>query len=136
MTNVFRAMLFCLAATFAQVAGSFTIGSTNTYVNLRWSFSAPGTMFGGCDQIVADAVGDLTNSNRVVVYGTLNCPASNAGLPITGAAYIGDDGTFNLTVNVATLASISCNRLSRLTGPCNITSSSGANIGSGYISFY
>ena len=134
MTNVFRAMLFCLLATFAQVAGSFTIGFTNTYVNLGWTFSAPGTMFSGCNLIVADAVGDLTNGTRVVVYGTLNC--GSGGLPLTGTAYIGTDGTFNITLNVATIASISCNRLSRLTGPCNLTSSSGTNIGSAYISLY
>lgn len=136
MKSVFQASILCFFALFTQGASSFSTGFTNTYVNLGWTFSAPGTSYASCNQIVADAVGDLTNGTRVVVYGTLNCPALNGGLPLTGVAYVGTDGTFNLTLNVGTLATISCNRLTRLTGPCAITSSSGASLGSSSIALF
>lgn len=132
MKKIIQASILSVAVLFSNAASSFTTGYTSTYVNLGWIFAAPGTIFSSCNQIAADAVGDLTTSSKVVVYGTLNC-ASFGGLPITGVAYFGTDGTFNLTLNVATLATITCPRLSRLTGPCTILSSSGASLGSGSV---
>ena len=134
MTKLPQVVVFLFLAVSTQLASGFTTGVTNTYVNLGWSFSAPGTPIAGCNQIAADAVGDLTNSNKVIVYGALNCPSLGGALPITGVAYFGTDNTFNLILNVGTLVSIVCPRLSRLTGPCTILSSSGTTIGSGSIS--
>jgi hypothetical protein len=124
-------VLFC----FSQVVHSYTIGTTNTYINLAWNLSGVGSPFSGCNELILDGVGDLTHGNKVTIYGVMNCPSQSGGYGVSGVAYLGIDGTFNMTVNIGSIATIACPRLIGLNGACTIYLSSGTTLGTASLFF-
>jgi hypothetical protein len=122
-----RVASFCTLALFAQIASTTTLAGSNTFVDLAWDVSGPAAS--GCTQILADATGDASRSTRIIVYGTLNCPALGGGIPMTGVAYVDTAGLFNFSFNMG-LVLVSCPRLRQASGACIATSSTGQSLGS------
>ena len=98
MKNVTQAVLFAALTLSAHGLGSTTLAGSNTFVDLRWTLSGPAAA--GCTDIWADATGDASRSNKIIIYGALNCPSIGGALPMTGVAYVGTDGPLNMSFNM------------------------------------
>lgn len=109
-----------------QTANSTTLAGSNTFVGLLWRLSGPGAA--GCTEIRADATGDASRSTNIVLYGVMNCPAIDSGFAMTGSAYVGVDGTFNMAFNFGVLF-VSCTRMQGASGSCNIVDANGVSVG-------
>ena len=126
MQNLIRATAFFALALFAQMAGTTTLAGSNTFVDLAWTVSGPASQ--GCNRILADATGDASRSTRIVIYGTLNCPSLGVGYPMTGVAYIGTNGSFNMMFNIAQNL-VTCANMNGPSGSCVVLNVAGVNIG-------
>ena len=120
---------------FTQQAHAFGASPAIVYTNLLWNVSGHAAPFSSCNQMILDATGNLNTTNKLVAYGVLNC--SSVGYAASGTAYIGNNGTFNMTVTISGGAQLVCGNLSTnsLSGTCAIINSSGFQTGTAFISY-
>lgn len=130
--------LLSFAASFAfliaQCSSAYAAVPALVYNNFNWNFSS-NVLPVGCNNLFLDATGNLAASSKLVVYGLINC--GSFGYGVTGSAYIGNDGTLNMTLNVASGSQIVCARLNTntLSGGCAVFNAAGGQIGTAFISY-
>ena len=138
MKNVSRllASLFVLVTALPSAANAAGVAPTNTYTDVVWSVSTSVPEFAGCNELRIDATGDLNNSSRLSVYGSLNCVASYTSYPVTGSAGFLSNGTFTMTLFVSSGTVLACNNLNGLSGTCRyVTSGTNAPLGTALLTF-
>lgn len=121
----------------SQQAHAFGVSPAVVYTNLNWNFSSNVAGLTACNNMRLDGSGNMGTSNILMAYGGVNCPAINGSYSATGSAYIGIDGSFNMTLNFAAGAQLVCVRLNgnTLSGTCAVFSSAGSQIGTAVIGY-
>jgi hypothetical protein len=118
-----------LAIASAGVSAA-NVSTPVTFSDLVWftTFNAPGLT--SCDELVFDATGNLDVSDKLVIYGALNCSAGAYGM--TGSVYTGSDGSLNITMLTAGYT-ISCPSIFGYAGNCTVYDASFGVRGTGRI---
>jgi len=112
-------------------ASALGVGQPVTYTNLTWGVSNSISGFSTCTELRVDATGDLVTSNKIVIYGGLNCPTGTYG--ITGSGYLSTSGTVVMNLILGLGNSVLCNNLANLSGTCSVYSAAGYYLGALYI---
>jgi hypothetical protein len=129
-----RNLAILTAAVLTAVqAQALQVSTPTLYSGLTWStaISAPG--YTTCTQLVLDAMGDLQNSNKISVFGSLNCGPS--GYVMTGSGYFAVDGSINMVLTVGVGVVIACPRLQNFGGTCFVFDSAGFQRGTAALTF-
>lgn len=121
-----------LAAVSAPVS-SMTVGTPYVYGNLHWSTSISAAGLTSCGELLLDAMGDLSNSTRLMFYGTLNC--GTGGYNVAGSGYLAVDGSIVITLTLGAGVVMQCPRLVNFGGLCAIYNSAGFQTGSASLVF-
>lgn len=124
-----------LALVIGQQAHASGVAQALVYTNLNWNFSSNAGGLQTCNNMRLDGSGNLAVSSAFVAYGVINC--GSFGYGTTGSGYIGNDGTFNMTLNSASGGQMVCARLNAATmsGTCSVFNSVGAQIGTAFIGY-
>ena len=119
-----------------QQVHAYGVAPAVVYTNMTWNVSTNAAPLLPCNNMVLDGTGSPSTSTRFVAYGTLNCPGIG-GLAATGTAYIGTNGSFNMTLTFAGGSQMVCGNLSfnTLTGTCAVYNSAGTQIGTAFIGY-
>lgn len=132
--------LFCATALLVAIpisANAYRVGAPDTYSDLLWRVSSNVSGLSGCTEFQLDATGDLLNSTKLIIYGSLNCPLQQSGsYGVSGSAYFGGDGSYNMTLLVGSSTSLQCVRFpASLTGSCTYYDTFGNFLGSAFLTF-
>ena len=114
------ASLLALVSLVPNTAQSAPFGNTGTYRNVVWNVSTSVPEFARCNELVVDATGDLNFSNRLSVYGSLNCAATQTAFPVSGVASFVSDGTFVMNLFLSSGSVLQCFNLAGLSGTCQV----------------
>lgn len=133
--------LLCTTALLVAIptaSMAYRVGAPDTYSDLLWRVSSSVSGLSGCTELQVDATGDLFNSSKLSIYGALNCPFQSSGsYGVVGSAYFGSDGSFNMTLIIGSSTTLECIRMSSsLNGTCFYYTSSGARLGSAFLTYF
>lgn len=131
MRKSLRVVVLAIGLMLSGWASAFGVGTPTTFSKLIWTASFNATGITGCNQLIFDATGDLTNSDTLVIAGALNC-GSIGGFGMTGSVYLGIDGSLNITMSAATYT-FYCPRVVGWIGSCTIVDAVGSIRGTGTI---
>ncbi len=132
-----RKKICSLAASICLMGVTMSVSAINTgvpttYSNVVWQLSTSVSSLSTCTELAVDLTGDLNNSRRVSVYGGVNCPAGT--YPITGSAYVGQAGDFNMNLFLGAGVMLQCFKWPSLNGSCTfLQSGTGTQLGTGYL---
>jgi hypothetical protein len=128
-----KKLLAAAALAAAGTAHAFTFGPAYVYGDLNWTTAFNSSLFNAtCNHIALDAMGDLSNSTRLMFFGSLNC--GQLGYAMTGSGYFANDGTINITLIVGG-STISCPRLVNFGGFCGVYDAAGNQRGNALLTF-
>jgi hypothetical protein len=133
MKRLNKVVALVASAALISPTWALTVAPTTTYGGLVWSLSTSVSGLPQCPQVFLDLTGDLVNSSRLSMYGTLNCPASNSSYAITGSAYFGANGTLNMNAMIGGFWQLNCANMVGFQGSCTIQNGSGVILGTAFL---
>jgi hypothetical protein len=114
-----KRILLCVLVFLSTSAAAFGYGTTTTYSDISWFFSSNASpfSFNSCDNMLLDATGDWTNSDKFILYGYISCP--NTTFIVTGSGYRNNLGGLSFVIYSGGDV-LRCDLLSTLSGTCTV----------------
>lgn len=134
MKSLKKLGIFVVAAALSLPTWCRNFGASSTYSDLVWTFSSSVSGLPSCVQLYSDISGDFAYSSRFAMYGVLNCPAQDIGYAVTGTAYFGTNGLFNVNAVIGGYWQVNCPNMNNFAGTCTVKNGAGLSLGSAFVS--